>query len=512
MSNPKTSPRRPDAFALVCLGLLALYAAFLVRFSTSVAGGADSAGYLTSAKLITEGRTTMPVRTIPEWPAAGDELWSYCPLGLKMNEADLALRPTYPVGMPLLVALSARVLGWHWGPIFVNVIGAVAAVLLTFRCARLLGVSRPWAATGAASLATSPVLVFTSIQPLSDTLATTWTVAAMACALATRQPSHDAEHLPSRTSHSTAWALACGFAFAMSVLVRPTNVVIAPALALLLRDWRALLAAIGGGLPGAAFLAWYQATLYGSALQTGYGDASYLFSWSWLGPTLLHYVTALPVALPLIVPALFLLPVLRWRRAWRDLAALLGSFLTLAALYSIYLCTHENLWYLRFLLPSFPALAIVGSLAMDKALERLPLRRQSSIQFAATVVVAILCLSLCHRTLMEQRAYDTKELQRPYRDLSLWARDHIPGNAVILTLHASCSLYFYTDFPTIRSDLVGPDRFLGLRERLRASGRPAYALLNQYDDEHRRQKLIPGDWVEIHRVQMLSLWELRHSP
>src|SRR5207247_606421 len=96
------------------------------------------------------------------------------------------------------------------------------------------------AAAGAAVLGGCPIFVFTSIQPLSDTLATTWTLASVFTAL--------------RARRHAGWAVACGAAFSVAVLVRSTNAVLLPALVVFLGlDWPRLARFVVGGIPGAAW-------------------------------------------------------------------------------------------------------------------------------------------------------------------------------------------------------------------------------------------------------------------
>jgi len=496
MSNPKTLPFRIDAFAAACIGALVIYAAVLFARSTDVAGGADSAGYMMSARLLTEGRFTLPARTIPELPM---DDWHYTPLGMIIGGPDKTLRPTYPIGLPIHFAAASTVLGWNWGPRLVNVLGAVAAVMLTYACARQLGARRIFAAAAGACMGASPILVFSALQPLSDMLSTTWNLAAFACALR------------ARSTGRLAWSWACGAAVAVAVLVRPTDALIIPALSLVLWHWKRLLAAAVGGIPGAVFLLWYNKTLYGSPFLTGYGSIFGLIGPEWISLTLPMYGTWIPRLLPIGILGLLLIPWLPWRARWIELTALFLWFFAFVGFFALYSCTHETWWYMRFVLPAFPALAIVAAVGSEHLTQREPLERRAWLRAALAIVPVVVSLWLADAHLKRHHVWLMAEGQRPYKELSLWARDHLPADSVVASLHASCSLYFYTDFPMIRSDNFGAEKFVALRERLRASGRPTYAFLLKHDDEPRRQELIPGDWVEVKRVGDFSLWRLEHS-
>lgn len=493
MSNLKTLLSRLDAFTAVCLGALALYAAILLWRSTDVGGGSDSAGYLMSARLITEGRLTLPPRTIPELPA---DDWHYTPLGMVMGGSEKTLRPTYPIGFPLHLAAGSALAGWTWGTRLVNVLGALATVVLTYACARQMGARRLFAVSAAACLAASPILVFASLQPLSDMLSTTWNVAAFACAIR------------ARNTGRAAWGCASGCAVAVAVLVRPTDALIVPALSLVLWNWRQLLAAFLGGVPGAIFLLWYNNTLYGSPFLTGYGPFSGLIGREWIAQTLPMYATWIPRLLPIGVIGLVLVVWWPWRRYWRELAGLLIWFFGFLGFFALYACTHETWWYMRFVLPAFPALAIAAAVASEQVSGRGLLARKPWMPIALAALPLAVSVWISHGILKDTGVWNMAEGQKPYKELSLWARDNLPSNAVVASLHASCSLYFYTDLTMVRSDNFGADRFAAFRERLRATGRPAYAILLKHDDEPRRQELIPGEWVEVKRSGDFALWRL----
>src|ERR1051326_4501714 len=103
-------------------------------------------------------------------------------------------------------------------------------------------------------LAACPVFIFHAIQPVSDVLATMWAIASIYAAVKQRP------------------ALA-GAALAIAIWVRPTSVLLAPALlAALPRNKKAFLrCAIGGVIFLAPLLIW-NAKLYGGPLRTGYGS------------------------------------------------------------------------------------------------------------------------------------------------------------------------------------------------------------------------------------------------
>ena len=145
MSNPNPSaavprPRRWPFWTGAIV--LAAYAAFLAWNFSPVAAGADSSGYLNSARLLASGQIALELRTPPEFgPQEKMFRQQFQPHGFAPFEGRRRLSPTYPVGLPLHLAAAGKLLGWIAGPISVGVGSAVAAVLLCSAVARRCGVA-----------------------------------------------------------------------------------------------------------------------------------------------------------------------------------------------------------------------------------------------------------------------------------------------------------------------------------------------------------------------------------
>src|SRR5688500_10016456 len=255
----RSGGKAPRWFVYLGVFALAAYACFLAANSAAVAAGPDSSGYLNSAKLLAAGKFRTALRVPPEIRSQPDfKSVHFSPLGFKLFPHHADLVPSYPTGLPLHFAAAALIFGWETGPFLTQLLAAALAVWLCYMVGRELGLHYTIAASGAAILALFPVFIFTSIQTLSDTLATTWTLAALFCGL--------------RANANRSWASACGAAFAIAVLVRPTNLLLAPALLVLIGfDVKRLSFFVLGGLPGAVWMSLYNHYLYGGVLRSGYG-------------------------------------------------------------------------------------------------------------------------------------------------------------------------------------------------------------------------------------------------
>lgn len=472
---------------LVIVGLVAAYVAFIAWYQAPYAGGADSSGYFNHARLLRAGEIGTPVRRPAGMPVDLISPRNFMPLGFRLNHDGTRLMPTYGVGLPLhFVAL-----GWIGGLELGSTLTAIAAALafagLLYGTAREFGV-RPFpAAVTALFAALSPLTLTYAFSPMSDLVAAAWALAAVFCAL--------------RAGRHSAWAAGAGAALAMAVLVRPTNLLLAlPVLILLpaprLRSW----SATGlGALPGALFFGWYNHALYGRALTTGYGDVSSMFSFQHLPGTLLHYAYWLPIlGTPLLLAALAL-PALAMER--RHKLALLAWALAIPLFYAAYSCTHETWWYLRFLLPALPAFAIAAARALQAI--SWPTPRVAQWAPALGLVLALLWLVEGDRRFRVTRI----ELdERAYPQLGRWIATQLPADAVVLSYQTSGAIFYYSDRPVVLTPELGPDEIARLDAWMQRERRVLYAALFPEEEAALREQW-PGRWEAVARLRQATVWK-----
>ncbi|MBL9201330.1 MAG: glycosyltransferase family 39 protein [Opitutaceae bacterium] len=491
--NPPAALPRGRALWLAVAGLaLALYGAFLARNFSSVAGGADSSGYLNSARLLAAGRFAAEPRVPPEFgPPEKVVRQQFQPHGFVPFDGNPLLSPTYAPGLPLHLALAGTILGWSLAPVAVGVGGALAALVLCYAVARGFGLGSPLAAAGAAALAGYPVFIFMSIQPLSDTLATVWCLAAI---LAAQRAA---------TVPAPGWALACGAAVGVAVLVRTTNILIVPAaVALLGLDVRRLGFAVLGGAPAALWLGYYNHTLYGGALQTGYVNISEAFGWRHSLPTAVHFAQWLALMLPAALVALPAVALVRGARPVRTGLALGLWFGAFAVVYAFYEISREVWWDLRFILPGTPALIIGGLVGLD-ALAKSPRARVLS-----AVGIALWSAGLGWFWTKKHHLLLTPIYERDYADASAAAREKFPpGTLVIAGLHSG-SLFYYTDLAILRWEFVPPADWARLRALAENAGRPIGAVLFNLEEKEALRERCTGPWTQVAKINHVTLWRL----
>ena len=495
MSNPNPPVAATPRLLWWIGGLaLALYAVFLGRHFSNVAGGADSSGYLNSARLLASGQLSAELRSPPEFgPQTTLNRQQFQPHGFAPFDNNPGLSPTYAVGLPLHLAAAAKLCGWTLAPIVVGLGAALGALLLFYATARQLGIT-PWlAAAGVVVLAAYPVFLFTSVQPLSDTLATTWCLAAVAAALQSR--------------HGARWAMACGAALSLAVLVRTTNALLLPALLVLLGgDFRRWALAFLGGLPGAIWQAVYNHALYGSPLRSGYVDISQAFAWAHAWPTLIHFATWLVLLMPAVVLILpFFSGATTDGRVRLGLALWFGAFV---ALYACYEISREVWWDLRFILPGTPALLLASLLGLESLARRLSDGRAQRIRIASAVVLIVWSVGLGWFWTQKFHLLLMQTYEQAYADACASAQKHFPARTLVVAGLHSGSLYYYTNFPVLRWEFVNAEQFARFRELTAAAGRPIGALLFEMEEQEALRQKCPGNWRRVASLKNISLWQL----
>ena len=274
-----------------------LLSAHAVTNGAFVAGGADAYGYVSQAYGWARGTPLRgePVPISVPWPS-GDQ--SLAPLGYRAGPHSRAIVPTYAPGLPLLMAATIFLAG-SCGPFLVVPLCAALAVWLTFLLGRRIG--GVWAGLLAAMfVATSPVVVFQALWPMSDIPAAAFWTGAILAALG-----------DSRRS-----ALATGVWAAAGLLVRP-NLPVVPLvllahLALSSRGrerWVRAGLFCGAVVPVVMGIAWLNTVWYGAPWNSGYGAATEIFSASNIVSNLARYPVWLwqsqsPLVLFAVVPLL----------------------------------------------------------------------------------------------------------------------------------------------------------------------------------------------------------------
>jgi hypothetical protein len=184
---------------------------------------------------------------------------------------------------------------------------------------------------------------------------------------------------------------------------------------------------------------------------------------------------------------------------------LIASVLAVAASYLFYM-PFDAWWYLRFLLPGFPALAAATCLT----LAALSARFGSAIRVlsvGAVIAAAGFGWSTISglETLGENR----------YRIIGEWVRARLPGNAVVIAMQHSGNIKLYSGREIVRYDLVAKGDFEAALDEIIAAGYRPYLVIDEWELPHVRQQHGAGprgaiDWPPIALLPLanVTVWDL----
>jgi uncharacterized membrane protein len=262
----------------------------------------------------------------------------------------------------------------------------------------------------------------------------------------------------------------------------------------------------GGGAPFAAFQLAYGAAAFGSPGKTGYGSLlAETLALSNFPARARHYVFWTARLLSPLVPLGWMAVAADRRVTLRDRAVLLAWFAAFFLFYSFY-ATYETWWYTRFLLPGYPAV-ILGALlvARDFVVGFAPARRW---RIAAAALLVILALAVEIHYVTKNRVHKLYKEERVHPQSCEMASRRLPPKAIVLSMHMSGALHYYTDLTYAMWTGMDANRFAVLRVSTESRGFRWYALLAPFEVPE-IEKPGFGEWREIGRVEAVSLWELR---
>ncbi len=191
--------------------------------------------------------------------------------------------------------------------------------------------------------------------------------------------------------------------------------------------------------------------------------------------TIAFSIRWLPVVLsPVVVAAPGILGFLRVRT--RVAASLAAWVVVYIAFYAPYRWTHEDWWFLRFLLPAAPALLVSGLIVISWGFVRLAGKAPKA---GLTVLLAALFLAGAWvevRQIKPLHAWSIGHGELKYARVAAWLQAHVPPNAVIVARQFSGALFYYTQYILIRSDEIDPATAIRISAAAKDGGRPVYAV------------------------------------
>lgn len=452
-----------------------------------IAGGADSSGYLSEARLWRDAKF-WDLRRLRRVTPLANELrltnnqYPFTPVGYQPAGEPATIVPGYPPGLPLHFALAQSMAGDR-AAFAVMPLCAAGIVMLAFLIGRRLG-GPDAAVIAAAAAGASPILLYQATQPMSDVVAAFWWTLSI--------------YLLMRGTATS--SVTAGSAAVIACAVRPNLFAMVPVVTLLAWWWsgwrrRALITLAGFAIPlviAAALFALFQRSLYGNASTSGYGEISSLFSLDHVWPNLARYprwaiftqsaLIVAAVAAPLAIRRGWITPTIDPRVAERTAWSGLLLFACLQGFYLLYIAFDD--WvYFRFLLPALPWILVLESVTVAAICQRVPARMHG----LAVIVVAVLMASWGVGRARELGAFRLQDSEQRYLDVANFVRG-LPPNSVFMTLQHSGSLAYYDDAAVLRWDWIEAGEIDRAIVELIRKGRPLFAVLDDFEEKPFRDR------------------------
>lgn len=470
----RPSPRAAHGMALaVVVGVFVV----TLTYQATTCGGSDSSGYMSQAVRWIRGDTApeIPWASVVPWPSGP---WSFTPLGYTPSPDGPPFRmaPIYAPGLPWLLA-AAMLVGGPAGMSFVEPLAAAMLVLAAYGIGRR--VRGPWTGlTAAWLLATSPILLFTSMTTMSDVPAGAAWAGAFYFLIGSGPVS----------------ALASGLLAALAITIRPNLVFLAAIMALWfairpaadgsvwVATWRERArdaAAFGAGVvPGILAIGIVYTRWYGSPFESGYGSLRDFFDWANIRPNITGYAGKAMASEPVLFVAALAGLVVPWiwakGRSRRVMAVAALLVLGVTAEYTAY--TFFGDWtFLRFFLVIW---AFVG-VAAAGAITRLAGGRSAVVRSA--VILCVIGAGLWGAQIARQRNAFGEPLDRHYAAVAKLVSDIVPPRAVVFSFMHSGSLRYYSGRLPIRWDVFLSDWLDESVRWLSSQGVESYAVLEGWE-------------------------------
>ncbi len=476
-------------FLLRSLIGLILFGLLIAHYMGAYAGSSDTSGYMNDARLLASGELHPEQRSIEQLPPSKLPFMGYIPLGfLPLDNGRMY--PTYAMGLPILILVASKVFGWALGPGVVMWLHAIACVITMYFLAREVNLGREISLLGSVILATSAVFLFMSLQAMSDMPATLWATVAVLASL--------------KAGKNAGWAILAGFSFMYGYMVRPTSLLMMlPIIFIFPWNLKKIILFLAGSLPGMIWVVMMNPILYGKVATTGYGNLAEFFGARYFLPSIHNYAAWLPIELtPLVILALCF-PFISYDIQLRVRLGLIIWIISLFAFYSVYYCTHEAWWYMRFVLPCYPAIIVAMLVVADRITKQWRL-----VRYVGGLLLVCGILMWNRHWAIKLNALDIGDGERVYLETCQYIKTRIPGNAVILCMQESGAITYYTKNPIVRWDCIQPDNFPEIVNSCEHNGRDIYMVLFPYEQKDALNKFAGAKWVKVVAIRDIGVWRL----
>ena len=321
--------------------------------------------------------------------------------------------------------------------------------------------------------------------------------------------------LTTQSGRGKGWPWALGFVLGFSVLARPTNALVFPAIAWILWNRGSLKSGFAvalGGLPALAWLLFLNTILYGDAFTLGYENVGGLLELRHFWPNLKHFAVWLTLLFtPLAVWPFVLVPLLGPEPRSQAFTLVVWA-LPFGLFYAFYAFSNQDWWFTRFLLPAMPAV-VIGSLMVWQEAGRRFLSSRANRWLPWSLLLLVI---LSHLVVGDWKGPD--EIRRGhvvYEEISDWLSTHTEEGDGIVCMQFSGAIAYYTDGrPILRWDFLNAASWASVQGVAAKQEVNLFAALlyTEVNQEAVLSSRIPGDWIERFSLPYATVYQLNPRP
>jgi hypothetical protein len=470
------------------LVLVSSVGVILSRYSMSFASGSDESGYIHNSRLLMEGRLFGDVRPIGDMPLHDLNRRAYQPLGFAASDELDRQIPTYPFGFPLVLAAFRLLADNDLGILMAVVFIGCATLLAVFVLSREFDLDWLWSFVATLVVGVSPLYQFMAMRPMSDVLSTGLATGCVLFAWIAHK--------------RLVFSCLLGFCFSLALLTRAPNVLLALPVGIALlarfREQQWWWAVILSSLPGLLFLLWINNTLYGSPFTSGYANVWRLFKLEYFEMTMRHFAYWLSVLLTPVITIGFAASLYCFRKNWLKMVVLWTWALSFIIFYGFYLHSHQTWWFLRFVLPAVPPIVVGGCVFLQELSSSF--NRRFGLNWLSTSLILVFAVYVAisgYRAGLGRVHYLDRQ-NNGYVRLVDWVNEHTGPEDVFVCSQTSGCLYYYTNNPIIRYDLLKDGEWERIQQAVSGTNGVIYATLLRKELERKEalSKHASGEWLE----------------
>jgi hypothetical protein len=183
----------------------------------------------------------------------------------------------------------------------------------------------------------------------------------------------------------------------------------------------------------------------------------------------------------------------------------------LTALSYVFYANFDHWFYLRFMLPAYPALFVLLAASLFWIAQKLPMEARAPAAIVASLAMVLAGVNLARNA----GIFNVASFERRYVQAAAEVRSRTPENAIVLAVQHSGSVRYYANRVTLRFDWLAPDQLDAAIRDLTTKGYHPYLVVDDWEQKEFQSRFGAAnrmgrlDWAPLARVRETPGTEVR---